>query len=172
MARSHALHPVPSELLTHIGDITVSFALLELQLQILLDALDKERSRSTRVLVLYLSFGDLCAAILSVYRERFGEDHDFEALQSLIVEATKLSDERNRITHSYWASGDTPASITRLKSTARLRKGVEHVQEQYDAARLSGVAVRIQDACEDLVRFTFKRCENGKFAPVLGIGDK
>ena len=112
-------HPVPKELLVHIGDMTVSFAMLELYLQELMRILlGDESPRIGYIVSSHLSFRNLRAVAISLYKERYGEDGAYSELADLLREAGKLEDERNLITHSIWGFGDDVASIKRIKITA------------------------------------------------------
>lgn len=57
-------HPVPKHLLTPIGDMTVSFAALELHMQAVLIFLVDQTARIGHILASQLSFTRLRAAIL------------------------------------------------------------------------------------------------------------
>ena len=118
-------HPVPQSLLVHIGDLTVSFALLESHIQSLFGSLIREHQRIGQILSTYLSFSNLRTATISLYLERHGEDEDFVKLKEFMGQAGKIEEERNRITHSIWAAGDTPGSVSRIKITAREKRGFD-----------------------------------------------
>ena len=155
-------HPVPPELLVHIGDMTVSFALLELQMQSFMGSLIREHQRVGQILSSYLAFSNLRAAIISLFLERHGQGEDFSRLKAIIAEAGKLEEERNRITHSVWAAGETSKSITRLKFTARESRGFQAVSEQYDADRLSAFAAEVRTLAWTLLQFQVELVNRGK----------
>ena len=67
-------HPVPPKLLTNIGDITVSFSLLENVLQMLVGALLREHQRIGQIITAQLAFKSLRALVDSLYKEKYGED--------------------------------------------------------------------------------------------------
>ena len=146
-------HPVPKELLTYIGDMTVSFALLELYMQIILTILLNQSSRVGHIISSQLPFGRLRAAIISMYKERYGEDADFQQVKNLMGRASKLEEERNLITHSIWGTGDTIGTITRLKITAREKRGLNIETKSYDATILSDFVSEIKQLAEDVVSF-------------------
>lgn len=162
MANETLHHPVPPELLVHIGDMTVSFALLELQMQSFMGSLIREHQRVGQIVSSYLSFTNLRAAIISLFLERHGEDEDFSRLKGIIAEAGKLEEERNRITHSVWGADVTSKSITRLKFTARGSRGFQAVSEQYDADRLSAFAAEVRKLAWTLLQFQLDLLTRGK----------
>jgi len=125
-------HPVPKNLLTHIGDITVSFAMLEFHMQMLFVCLLDQSPRIGHMLTSQLTFSRLRASIISLYKERFGEDDHFAKSKEMMVIAGKIEEERNLITHSIWGSGEKTGSITRIKITAREKRGYHAEYKQYD----------------------------------------
>jgi len=112
-------HPVPQRLLIHIGDIVVSFALLTSTIQILIGSLIREHQRIGRIITAELSFRNLRALAISLYKERHGEDADFTTLRELMNRADDLESKRNTVVHSTWAAGDMVDTTTRLKTTAK-----------------------------------------------------
>jgi hypothetical protein len=148
---------VPNELLVHIGDITVSFAAQESFMQDILTTLvDKENWDTGGILGTYLSFGNLRGALISLYKARHGENGDFHVLKELMVKAGKIEEERNRITHSTWGSGNTPDSITRIKKIAREKHGFMVQVQPYDAHMLSSFASNIRSLASDVFDFWLK----------------
>jgi hypothetical protein len=83
-------HPVPDSLLAGIGDVTVSFALLESEIQTLAGSQIQDNQRLSQIITAELSFQNLRALTMSLYRERHGEDADYEELRDLMRRAEKL----------------------------------------------------------------------------------
>src|SRR2546427_6805863 len=98
--------------------MTVSFAALEFNMQVILVVLIKQSARIGSILASQLNFSRLRASLISLYKERYGEDDQFQSLRDLMVRAAEIENERNRITHSFWGMGDTPGLIKRMKMTA------------------------------------------------------
>ena len=155
-------HPVPAVLLTHIGDVTVSFALLEGQIQFLMDALIGRPQRVGQILGSYFSFSNLRAATISLYLERHGEDDDFGTLKELMARAGKIEEERNRITHSMWGAGSTATSAARLKITARESRGFHFESEDYDEAKMAKFASSIKDLAGEIMALTIDLLDRRK----------
>ena len=81
-------HPVPDNLLKSIGDITVSFAMLESQIQTLIASMLNEHQRIGQIVTAELSFRNLKALMISLYIEGHGkDDKDFSQLKDLIDRA-------------------------------------------------------------------------------------
>jgi hypothetical protein len=155
-------HPVPNSLLVHIGDMTVSFALLESTIQSLTWSLIREHQRIGQIITSELSFRNLRALLISLYVERHGKDSDYDALRALMIRSGQLEEERNKLTHSVWAAGSSPDTITRIKITAREKHGFKADFEQYDEDRLHEVADGIKTLAAELQRFHIDLLERGK----------
>ena len=140
-------------MLRQIGDMTVSFGLLEFQMQEILVYLVNQSAIIGRVLGSYLSFSNLRAALSTLYEERFDADELFLELKDLLKEATSIEQERNAITHSYWIGGKTPLTITRHKVTARERSGFNPQFQEYSEEKLSAFNQRIKDLTGKFVDF-------------------
>lgn len=154
-------HPVPDEHLKHIGDITVSFAMLESQLQTLAQSLLGSGQRLGQIVTAELSFKALRALTVSLYLQRNGDDENLEEFRALIKRAADAEEERNRIVHSMWGAGNDASSITRIKTMAKERHGIRSHFEDVSATDLSKFAAEIKVLAGDLQQFLFK---------LLGIG--
>jgi hypothetical protein len=155
-------HPVPEQLLARIGDITVSFALLELTIQSLAGSMLQEHQRIGQIITAELSFQKLRALVTSLYRDRHGEDADFKTLRELMKRAAQLEGERNQITHSIWAAGDSSETVTRIKTTAKEKRGIQFDFQNVSADDLGAVADEIKTLAEDIQRFWIGLIEAGK----------
>jgi hypothetical protein len=155
-------HPVPDEHLRHIGDITVSFALLEMAIQTLIGSLINEHQRIGQIITAELSFKNLRALVLSLYRERHGTDEDYEQLKSLMNEAGEIEDIRNQIIHSVWGAGKDRDHITRIKTTAKEKHGLKFQFQEMSANELSDFAKRIRDWASNIQNLYFKLIDNNK----------
>jgi len=155
-------HPVPDNHLKHIGDITVSFAMLEMMLQTLAQSLLGAGQRLGQIVVAELSFKALRALTVSLYLERNGEDAYFKAFRELIKRAADIEQERNQITHSLWAAGNDSASVTRVKTTARESRGIHFHFENVTSSQLADFATRIKILADDIQQFWISLIEAGK----------
>lgn len=155
-------HPVPDIHLKHIGDMTVSFALLESTIQSLVGSLIYEHQRIGQIITAELSFKNIRALLISLYLERHGEDGDFVELRELMKSASQLEEKRNQITHSVWAAGDSAETITRIKTTAKERHGIRFHFESVKAQDLQGFVVDIKELADKIQRFHFKLLKDGK----------
>lgn len=155
-------HPVPDEHLKHIGDITVSFALLENCIQTLAQSLLGAGQRLGQVVTAELSFKALRAMTVSLYLRQNGEDEHLEAFRELIRRAADAEEKRNQITHSLWAAGAEADSITRIKTTARERHGIRFHFENVTSRQLAEFAQEIKVLANDVHSFWFLLVQSGK----------
>jgi hypothetical protein len=146
-------HNIGPDHLVHIGDMTVSFAHLELQMKMILFVLVNQPARIGSILASYLSFRMLRDAIRSLYLERFGEDPLYPELKELLAEAETLEGERNRITHSLWMATDNPEALVQHKVTARGQHGLNVEFKEYPKEKLAGFVQDIQKLTGGFVDF-------------------
>jgi hypothetical protein len=146
-------HTVPTSTLIHIGDMTVSFALLEAQIRALAGSLIKEDLHTVTILTSAPSFRQLRAATVALYQHRHGEDNDYETLRALIARAGQVEEERNKITHSLWSAGDQPNEIRRVKAVTQRKEGFHFKAETYDEQRLKAFADEIMTLIDQFLRF-------------------
>jgi hypothetical protein len=146
-------HPVPENHLKAIGDITVSFALLESHIQNLIGSLIYEHQRIGQIITAEVSFKNLRALLISLYLERHGEDDDFIKLREYMKRAGQAEDKRNQITHSVWAAGKDKDHITRIKTTAKEKHGIRFKFEEVSAETLFTFAKEIKVLAEELLKF-------------------
>lgn len=148
-------HPVPEEHLTAIGDVTVSFALLESQFQSVVFLLLAETQRVSQIITAELAFKNLRALIASLFIERFGKDSEwYRDLRPLLVRASALEGVRNGITHSVWACGTergpVKKTVSRIKTTAKEAHGYKFSFEQLTAPQIRDVAYDIKRLAKDV----------------------
>lgn len=155
-------HPVPSKLLVHIGDITVSFALLESTIQTLVGSLIAEHQRIGQIITAELAFRNLRALTISLYKERHGEDANFATLRELMNRAADLEEKRNQIVHSLWATGATADTVTRIKMTAKERHGYRFQFTNVAEQDLAGVTSAIKELAADVQGFWIHLLQGGK----------
>lgn len=155
-------HPVPDQHLIHIGDITASFALLEMMIQTLIGSLIAEHQRIGQIITAELSFRNLRALVISLYRERHGDDDDYSKLKSLMNKAGEIEGTRNNIIHSVWGTGKDKDHITRIKTTAKEKKGLAFQFEELSATDLANFAGTIRECTQEIQSFNLELIKNKK----------
>src|SRR4051794_23052635 len=146
-------HPVPERLLARIGDITVSFALLESVLQSLIWTLLGGGQRTGQAVTAEISFRGLRALAVSLCLERYDDGEELATLRSLCGRAANAEEERNQITHSVWGAGDSRETITRVKTTAKEKHGLRFVFVGMGEPELAAIAERIMQLAYDVDHF-------------------
>lgn len=153
---------VTEEQLKCIGDITVSFAKLELVTQLLAGSLIAEEQFIGRILTVELPFRTLRAVVISLYKERQKvEDEDYQTLQELMKRAAEIEDRRNQIIHSVWLGGDEN-TITRIKTKAKERHGLKFDVEDVTTKSLADDATKIKQLTHEVVNFLLALTDKGK----------
>ena len=156
-------HPVPDQHLKYIGDIMVSFALLESHIQLLIGSMLNEGWGFGRIITAELSFKNLRALIISLYMERHGKkDADFGKLKELMIHAAQIEEKRNQITHSIWAAGKDADTITRIKTTAKEKHGIRFQFEDVSSGYLADFSTEIKVLAEEIQSFMLHLMKNGK----------
>jgi hypothetical protein len=143
-------HPGPKEHLEYIGDMTVSFALLEAAVQSIVWTLIGEGQRIGNIIKAELSFKNLRTLGLNLYQERYGEDSNFRTFNSLMKKVDELEDRRNQFTHSIWAVGKDSESLTRFKTTSKRNKGLHFQIEDVQTKDLADFVINIQKLYDEI----------------------
>ncbi|WP_417593087.1 hypothetical protein [Owenweeksia hongkongensis] len=153
-------HPVPEKHLKAIGDIIISFALLESSLQFLIGRIINIDQRIQHVITAELSFRNLRGLLTSLYLETYSNDSKFAELKTLIIQAAKLEAERNKIVHSIWGAGENENFITRIKTTAKEKKGLNFQYEVMSIGQIEKIAEDIKIWVYGIETFRFNTREH------------
>jgi len=146
-------HPVPNEHLIQIGDITVSFALLELKIKLLTWSLISRNQKIGQIITAEMSFKNVRALLISIYIENYGQGEKLEELKRLLNLASNIENKRNQITHSVWGAGKDINHITRIKTTAKGSKGLQHKFEEVSISDLKEFSTEIKQVAESIQNF-------------------
>lgn len=160
-----SIQPEPHEsdvIFAEIGRIMVRWAELEDVLGAFVGSLLNEYQRYTRVIATELSYSSLTNLLVSLYRERHGEDEDFAHLKVLLARADTAEQRRNQIAHSTWRSAGAPHIVTRIKTTAKRKQGYNTSVENYDAGRFREISDEIVDVRKELWALVHSLIERGK----------
>lgn len=156
------MHLVPDTHLGKIGDITVSFASLEMGIQTLIGSLINEHQRVGQIVTAELSFRNLRALAISLYLERHGEDEDYDTLKELMKQSGDIESTRNNIVHSVWGAGKDKDHITRIKMTAKQRKGLDFKFEAVSVGDLDAIVKTIQQTTISIQKLYIDLLGKGK----------
>jgi hypothetical protein len=163
-------HSVPDIHLKSIGDITVSFSLLEWYLQIMVGSLLDENQKVSKIITSELSFKGVKALLMSLYIEKLGKDDaDYNQLKGLLNRCGQAEGKRNQITHSMWGVGKNTDLITRIKTTAKEKHGIRFQNERMSPKDIEGIASEINQLTKELVELWIVLVVKGKFKDHLGL---
>lgn len=162
------------ELLRQIGAMTLAFSRLEGSVQSLTHSLILEHQTVGQIITAELSFGQVRTLTTSLYLERNGRDDDFAQIKRFMERAEKLEKRRNEIQHSVWMAGDSPATLKRMKLTAK-RRGRAVVFEEIGAADLARLSQEIHALSDEITHLIFDliarhKVINPRFKPYWGPG--
>lgn len=149
-------------LFAEIGRVVVRWAELEEAVGVLVTALLDDYQRYTRIVSTELGYRgkiDLCT---SLYLERHGEDSDYPVLKRIFGHISKLAEERNGIVHAIWRDAGTPVRVTRIKTTAKQKRGFKTVARNYDLDEFRTLSDQMLEAQRSLVAFTEELVRAGK----------
>ncbi len=153
MNKLHA--PVPAGHLQAIGYVTVTFALLEMVISSFVWTWISRDMRLNEIFTSELSFGRLVGLLSSLFKYSIDDVDKNRELESFLKRALAAEQKRNIIVHSSWAAGDTPETITRMKTTAKMSKGLRYQFEQMSADDINAIGDEIAELAHDLQSFLF-----------------
>ena len=156
---------VPHEsdsLFAEIGRVTVRWAELEDVLGDFVASMIADDRKYTRVIATELSYQGLTNLLASLYIERHGEDDDLLELRRILARADSVEQLRNQVVHSIWISAGTPHKVTRVKSTAKRKKGYTTTVEHFDLDRFRQISNDIAAVRTELASFAMNLIGRGK----------
>lgn len=137
-------HAVPQSIVTQIGEVTVWFSLLESAIRISNEALIGAHDRTGQIITAELPFKKLRELLISLYREKHGDDDGYSILKALNKQTEATEKRRNQIVHSLWIAGNAPGTATRTKTTAKGKQGIQFHSELTNADDLIAVVDEIR----------------------------
>ena len=158
-------HPISEDTLAAIGDIHVSFALLEMLMKQLGTTLIDDYQDVGQTVFAPLSFKHLIGVLEALYTERNGNDptdSDLVSLKSALKKATKLNEERNKVAHSVWASGPAIDHVTRIKVKAKVNTGLDHSVQTMSRSDLLDLANAMRWCATHFQLILFELIRKGK----------
>jgi hypothetical protein len=133
--------------------MTVSFALLESTIQAAIHFLLQEGQRIGQIVTAELSFKGLRALAISLCKERYGDGTILTDLAALMKRAADAEETRNQFTHSLWGAGAVAGTITRIKLTAKEKRGIHFLFENVDETRLKTEVENLKVLASDIQVF-------------------
>lgn len=116
-------------------------------------SLVEQPQRIGQIITAELSFKNSRAILISLYKEKHGEDSGFRIIKELMNRAGKIEEKRNQIIHSVWAVGKDANSIKRIKTTAKEKCGLRFKYEDITADDLAEIADDIKKLTSEIQNF-------------------
>ena len=139
-----------------IGKTTVAFAELESWLSSFIWALIGPFSEQHvgQMVTAEMSFARKLDLLVSVFQYRCKDEVERKQLEVLVARLSDLEQKRNTVQHSLWIrQSSDPAEATRLKITAKRKRGLSHAKEVVTSHSLAALTRDLQLAVSDLASF-------------------
>lgn len=137
----HLVPPLSDPFYVALGKVAAYFALLEDQIEFLTWSLIGRDQRLGQVITAQTYFRPLLALLSAVFRHRIADEALCAELDALLERAERVRRRRNQVTHCVWAGGDSMKTITRIRMTVQVEKGLTHDFQQMTAAEIERVAL-------------------------------
>src|SRR6266487_3679812 len=154
-------YSISAKFLQEIGRITVNFAFLEAAVSFFISGLISDDQTVGQIVTAELSFKNRIALLSSVVRHTSKDSEIVRRLDALLMRALHVEEKRNKVTHSVWGSCKTPDTITRVKFTAKVKKGLKSQFEAITVAELSTISKEISDLSGEILRLWFSQTKIG-----------
>jgi hypothetical protein len=150
MAKMTSSASLKNDHLQAIGLITVNFAMLETTIG---SGIALFLGNYGQIVTAELSFKGMVALFSSLYRDWTDDPKKLEQLESLLKRVMRAEEKRNIVSHSLWIMGVTDETITRIKTTAKMSKGLKHTFEQVTVRDLEQIADEMAETSADFQAF-------------------
>lgn len=147
-------HLIPPDALQALGDVVVSFSILEHYMKALTAVLIGVDAGVSSILIAQLTSADLRSTLASLWRERGELRVSEEQLHDLLRRAGDAEAKRNNIMHSLWVMNQDTGNAVRLKVRVRQKKSGRDVQqEEYTAEQLHSFARELRQLAFDFQQY-------------------
>ena len=102
--------------------------------------------------------------LFSVLKHRTEDPAVLDDCRKLLGRISEVEDARNTITHSSWAAGNRSETVTRIKMTAKMKKGWDIKFEQMTADELQRTADAAAVVENEVMDFMFRILGSGNAA--------
>lgn len=157
-------HTVPDGYLKLLGEFLVSYGLMEDAFRLLLTGLLNEDQRIGRVVTCELPFKVARALFVALYKEKIGEDKNFNTLKTFIKQAAELEQLRNQIVHSS-ICGDLEnpeAALYISKEATKERRGFHSKSIEMTFIELQNVVRKVKKFDAEFHTFIDQLASKGK----------
>ena len=147
-----------------IGEIAIAFGVLELYLEIAIWQMVAENNETKRKLgeaiTSEMSFDRKVHAFSSMFALQFPAEANDPQLKELVAELFAAQDKRNQILHSAWSLSDASGRYTRMKASAKAKKGLRRTLSTVEPDELLAVYNQIGDLGQQFSRFAKERIQD------------
>ena len=149
-------------LFAEIGRVVVRWAELEEAMGAMIATLLDDYQRYSRIVGAELGYRSKIDLCVSLYLERHGKDADFADLKAIFAEIAVVAEERNGIVHAVWRTAGTPTRVTRIKTTAKQRRGLSTSVRNYELGEFTALSERVCEVQHSLLGFAKRLVASGK----------
>jgi hypothetical protein len=146
-----------------IGEIAVAFGVLELYLELAIWQMVAENDETKRKLgeaiTAEMSFDRKVHAFYSMFALQFPAEANDPHLKELVSNLFAAQDKRNQILHSAWSISDEYGSYTRMKASAKAKKGLRRTLSTVEPDELLAVYREFGDLGQQFGRFAKERIQ-------------
>ena len=148
---------IDKQLLAPLGEVAANFAMLENTLSFVIWTLlfgnSLEEQRTGQIVTAELSFKDKVALFSSLFQHRFPDAKPFGKLKTMRKRLEAANEKRNNLLHSHWGAGTSADSSTRIKTTAKEKRGIVFEFKPMKAQDVKEVADFIAEVAYEILDF-------------------
>lgn len=142
------------DFLRGIGEVVVAFARVELSLQLFLSGLIGAGQPTGQAVASSMSTRGIRELLPALYSLRVKgrrlPAEDAAALRAVLRRCAKCEDRRNDLLHSIWAPSGPASAATRMKTTAKSKRGLTTASELVDVDQLQRDAAEMYEVASAL----------------------
>ena len=142
--------PLPDEYYRAIGRITVNFSVLEGAVAQCVGQLLSNDQGFAQVVTSELSFKLTMTILHGLVKRQLPDKEKRKPIDDVLNRARAAEDKRNMIIHSEWSPKGAEGRITRIKFTAKVKRGLRHKFDEMSAEDLESIADEIRQIYCDL----------------------
>jgi hypothetical protein len=151
-----------------IGEVAVAFGILELYLELAIWQMvaenDEEKRKLGEAITAEMSFDRKVHAFSSMFALHFPSEANDAELKKLVGSLFAAQEKRNQILHSAWSFSDDFEAFTRMKASAKAKKGLVRTISTVEPTELLAVYKQIGQLGQRFGRFAKTRIQD-RLAP-------
>lgn len=163
----------PNPVVHLIGEIAVAFGILELFLELsiwqLIAGKDEALQKLGEAITAEMSFDRKVHALYSMFALKFPEEAADPDLRVIVSELFVIQDKRNRILHSAWSYSQEFGVFTRMKASAKAKRGLTRKMSTVEPEELIAIHREISELANRFGHFTKTRIQD-RLAPRENAG--